>query len=133
MARATAPPSRVPKALLAWFVLGVILVFIMINWPSAERAAIQPISQESTQTTSETTETTTSAPAELDKVEVVADTLNFRSSPKYEDRTILKTLVKGTTMVVKERDEGWLFVELDTGQSGYVADKPDFIRKVDQE
>lgn len=129
MARETTSNARAPKALLAWLVLVVILAFIMINWPREERVPIQVTSEESTPTI---TSTTTPEPGrEPDKVEVVADTLNFRSHPEYEDRTILKTLLRGTIMVVKKREEGWLFVELDTGQSGYVADKPDFIRKVD--
>ena len=114
---------------MAWLVLAVIVSFIVVKWPRSEPVPIEAALQESIETT---TTTTTAEPApESDKVEVVADTLNFRSRPEYEDRTILKTLTRGAIMVVKERKEGWLFVELDNGQSGYVADKPDFIRMVE--
>ena len=129
MARATVSQARAPKALMAWLVLAVIVTFILVKWPDPKPVPIEAASQESIETT---TTTTTPEPVTVsDKVEVVADTLNFRSRPEYEDRTILKTLTRGDIMVVKERTEGWLFVELDNGQSGYVADKPDFIRKVE--
>ncbi len=129
MALTTVSPARAPKALMAWLVLAVIVSFIVVKWPRSEPVPIEAALQESIETT---TTTTTAEPApESDKVEVVADTLNFRSRPEYEDRTILKTLTRGAIMVVKERKEGWLFVELDNGQSGYVADKPDFIRMVE--
>ncbi len=127
MARATVSQARVPKALVAWLVLAVIVTFILVKWPEPKPVPIEAASQESIETTTTTPEPVTDS----DKVEVVADTLNFRSRPEYEDRTILKTLTRGDIMVVKERTEGWLFVELDNGQSGYVADKPDFIRKVE--
>ena len=129
MARTTVSQARAPKALVAWLALAVIVTFILVKWPESKPVPIEAVSQESIETT--TTTTTTPEPVmESDKVEVVADTLNFRSRPEYEDRTILKTLTRGDIMVVKERTKGWLLVELDNGQSGYVANKPDFIRKV---
>ena len=114
---------------MAWLILAVIITFIVVNWPRSERVPIEAASQESIETTA-TTATAEPAP-EPEKIELLADTLNFRSGPKFEDRTILKTLTRGTIMVVKERKEDWLFVELDNGQSGYVADTPDFFKKVE--
>ena len=114
---------------MAWLVLTAIVVFIMVNWPREEPMLMEAVSRESTQTMEATA--TTEPGQKTEKIEVVAETLNFRSRPEYEDRTILKTLARGTVMVVKKRQEGWLFVELVTGQSGYVADKPDFLKKVD--
>lgn len=115
---------------MAWLVLAVIVTFILVKWPEPQPVPIEAVSQESIETTS----TTTATPEPVkksDKVEVVTDTLNFRSRPAYEDKTILKTLTSGTIMVVKDRKEGWLFVELDNGQTGYVADTPDFTREVE--
>ncbi len=129
MARTTVSQARAPKALVAWLALAVIVTFILVKWPEPKPVPIEAASQESIETT--TTTTTPEPVTDSDKVEVVADTLNFRSRPEYEDRTILKTLTRGDILAVKERTEGWLFVELDNGQSGYVADKPDFIRKVE--
>lgn len=130
MARKAAKQRLAPKTLLAWLVLGAIIAWLLMNWPGditekvIEASAPAP-SQETTETTATESKKTDS------RAEVIAETLNFRSRPEYKDRTIIKTLTRGMTMKVLKKEEGWLFVELDTGQSGYVADGRDFVRTIE--
>ncbi len=129
MARRDAQTRNARGALLAWLALTVIIIWLLVNWPRSAQNQATEVS--APVTSQETTETTVTQPkATEQKAEVVAKTLNFRSRPEYEDRTIIKTLSRGMLVKVLETQEGWLLVELDTGQSGYVADRPDFIRVI---
>ncbi len=109
MARKKASPKSAPKALLAWLTLAAILVFLFINWPRASRPLIGETPSVPGIETTGTANSTATVSDTPERVEVITDTLNFRSKAAFEDRTILKTLTRGTVMTVKERTEGWIF------------------------
>jgi uncharacterized protein YgiM (DUF1202 family) len=129
MTRKAAEPKKNPQAVFAWLSLVVIIVFLFINWPRGETKEAGTVSAtgESTQTTSTTDSPEDPGP----QVEVVAETLNFRSRPDYDDKTVIKSLKRGERLKVLKKEGDWLFVELESGQSGYVVDKPTFIKPIE--
>lgn len=131
MARKLARSAGASQAILAWAVLAFIIVWLFVNWPKGPEGPATAVSSQSS--AREQTETTSGASASQpeERAEVATESLNFRSDPVSEDRNIIKTLGRGTKMKVLKKEEGWLFVELDTGQSGYVADGPGFVRAIE--
>jgi uncharacterized protein YgiM (DUF1202 family) len=129
MARKTVQTKKNPNALFAWLALIVVIMWIFANWPRDINETAEPVS-----TSSESTTTATTATPEADagrQAQVVAATLNFRSRPESDPSNVLKTLTQGTMMKVLKQENGWLFVELDGGESGYVADQPDFVKIIE--
>lgn len=114
-----------PRALFAWLVLAAIMFWVFINWPREPQKPV-PVTAETTGTS----ESATGTPAAAEeRVEVITESLNFRSEPVAQDKNIIKTLARGTMMKIKKKQEGWLMVELDSGETGYVFDRPGYVRE----
>ena len=121
---------KLPAAFLAWLALVAIVVWTISNWPQPQPGQVKKISapadREEAKQDSATNDS--SAAVSITRAEVVAGAINFRSRPEVEDRTRIRTLNKGTTFEVLKKDKDWLYVKLDDGQSGYVANKPDIVQ-----
>lgn len=120
-----------PRAIIAWLALIAVVGWLFINWPRAEQE-VKTVS--GTVETTETGAEKTSNPPAVEtqkRVEVTAEVLNFRSHPSPEDKTIIKSVPRGTNMRLISRDKGWANVQLDTGETGYVVDDPAYIKVVE--
>lgn len=113
------------KHLFAWAALILVVVWLGANRPKAVSTTVG--AQKKSESTG-TVETSRAADAGGERVEIVAELLNFRAEPSAAKKTIIGTLRKGLVMDVLARRPGWLEVKLSDGRTGFIADQDKYVK-----
>lgn len=117
------------KQLFAWAALMIIVVWLVTNRPTAIDTTVETRNK---QVSTEAVEASPAAGAGGNRVEIIAELLNFRAEPNGEKKNIIGTLRKGLVVDVLEKSPGWLKVKAPDGRTGFIADQGKFIKFLEE-
>ncbi|HEX21769.1 MAG TPA: SH3 domain-containing protein [Actinobacteria bacterium] len=119
------------KKALPWITLLFLIIIMFYLWPSSKSESGKPKKNISESTATVESSASVKNQTKVGHVQVVSPILNFRSKPVLNEKNIIATIKKGTTLKVVEKRDKWLKVQLDDGRIGFITGNKKYVKFIE--